>query len=293
VLGIDDDFLGLLVVEGAPHHPAFDRLEVVALEGISAMLSAALPSAMRLGAGQDRRALDREAASRLQRGFMSSRLPPGAGVVACAEYRPAFEVGGDFYAVSYLGEGVVSATIGDVSGNGVSAALLMSRVTAEVERAVAARVSPAEILGTVNGSLGSGPPEMFVTAACARIDARRRRLTLASAGHVPIVIRRACGEVFAVGGASGTPLGMLPSCTYAEDELLVDRGDIMLLFTDGLLEALDHPSGHRGMELLREEIHCADHDTAAINERLRATVDRARHRYALDDVTWLALQITA
>jgi serine phosphatase RsbU (regulator of sigma subunit) len=292
VLGPEDELAGLVVVEGAPHHPAFQGMELVALEGIAALISASLPSLHRTGGDEalERRALDREAACRVQRGFMSSRLPPGAGVTAYAEYRPAFEVGGDFYSVSYLGDRVVSATIGDVSGNGVSAALLMSRVTADVERVVAGGARPAAVLTAVNDALSSGASDMFVTAACARIDAAQRRLTVANAGHLPVIVRRASGEVFTFGGASGTPLGMLP-CEYGEDELLLEGGDIILLFTDGLLEALDHPSGHRGLELLVAEVHAAGHDPAAIDERLRMTVDRARLEHVLDDVTWVGLQL--
>jgi serine phosphatase RsbU (regulator of sigma subunit) len=62
--------------------------------------------------------------------------------------------------------------------------------------------------------------------------------------------------------------------------------------TDGLLEALDPPTGHRGMELLVDEVLAAGHDPAAINERIRASVERARESHALDDVTWVELQLT-
>lgn len=292
VFGPADDLLGLVIVEGAPHHPDFSNMDLVALEGIAALVSLALqrvePAA--LDAAHARRDLDRAAARRIQRGFMSATLPPGAGVTAQAEYLPAFDVGGDFYSVRLLADRSVSATIGDVSGNGVAAALLMARVTATVERLVDSGASPAEVLSGAHAALGPDAGDMFATAACVRIDADRRRLTVASAGHLPLVLRRESGEVFTFGGASGTPLGML-SGEYGEDELLLEKGDIVLLLTDGLLEALDHPSGHRGIELLVSEIHAAGHDPLAINRRLRAIVARAALEHALDDVTWVGLRI--
>ena len=294
VLGPSDDLIGLVAVEAPPRHPDFTRMELVALEGVAALLSLALRRLEAPGtdAARARKDLDRLAACRIQRGFMSSSLPPGIGVTAHAEYLPAFDVGGDFYSVKYLGDRTVSVTIGDVSGNGVSAALLMSRVTADVERAVAAGLSPAAVLAAVDERLEAGLGEMFVTAACVRLDAGRRRLTVANAGHLPLLVRRASGEVFTFGGASGMPLGTV-RCEYAEDELVLEPADIVLLVTDGLLEALDHPSGHRGMELLLDELHASPHDIGALNAQIRAAVDRARLEHALDDVTWVGLQLLA
>ncbi len=293
VHGPSRELTGLLVVEGGVSRVEFTRVELLALEGVAALVSAPL---QRLDQGASavaraRRDLDSVAARKLQRGFMSSRLPPGIGVTARAEYLPAFEVGGDFYSVKHLGDDTVSATIGDVSGNGVAAALLMSRVTADVDRHVATGASPAAVLSSVHAGIPPDSGDMFVTAACVRIDASRRRLTIANAGHLPMIVRRANDEVFTFGGASGVPLGMMP-CEYAEDELVLERGDIFLLLTDGLLEALDPPTGHRGMELLVDEVFAAGHDAAAINDRIRLAVERARASHTLDDVTWVGLQLT-
>lgn len=282
---------GALVIEASPDLDSFAAIELVALEGIAALASAAL---QRLGAvdavRRARAENDRVVARQLQRGFMSSRLPPGIGVTAHAEYLPAFDVGGDFYCVKHVGERTISVAIGDVSGNGVSAALLMSRVQSDMERSIGAGEAPAAVLRAANERLTDVAKEMFVTAACARVDAGARRVRVANAGHLPVVLRRATGEVITFGGASGVPLGVAP-CEYEEEEFLLEAGDILLLMTDGLLEALDHPSGHRGLELLVDEVRGAPQDVRIVNERIRASVDRARREHALDDVTWVALQL--
>ncbi len=294
LLDAGEELIGLVVVEGAPLEPDFTRLHVVVLEGIAALLSLAVQRlrAKDTGRADARVELDRKAACRVQRGFMSRRLPPDIGLTAHTEYLPAFDVGGDFYSLKHLGDRRVSVAIGDVSGNGVSAALVMSRVASDIERALGAGDAPSTVLRAVNGSLSDAESETFVTASCIQLDTRSRRLTIANAGHLPLIVRRASGEVFTCGGASGMPLGMLP-CDYDDEEVILEPRDILLLMTDGLLEALDHPSGGMGMQLLLGLVREAPHDPRLIHERIRAAVDRARTRHVLDDVTWVGLQLAA
>lgn len=293
VTGPEGSLLGLLLVEGAPRHPDFTATELAALEAVAALISVPLQHLEQRHAGRAARLdLDREAATRLQRGFMSCALPPNAGLTAQAEYLPAFDVGGDFYGVRRHHDGAVSVTIGDVSGNGIPAALLMSRVASDLERELEAGVAPSAALGSVNERLLRLETERFVTAVCARVDAARRRLSVASAGHVPLVLRRASGDVFTFGGATGMPLGMVAG-DYATEELVLEPDNIVLLLTDGLLEALDYPSGHHGMAIVLDIVRAAPHDAGAVSARLRTEVELARREHALDDVTWLVLQVGA
>ncbi len=294
LLDAAEEPIGLVVVSASPGEREFTHRDLSVLEGISGLLSLAL---QRLRSEHRRTTparteLDREAACRVQRSLMGGCLPPGIGLTARAEYLPAFDVGGDFYTLKHLGDRTVGVAIGDVSGNGVSAALMMSRVASDIERAIVAGDSPSALLGKVNAGLTDRETEMYVTASCIRIDAAERTLTLSNAGHLPMIVRRASGEVFTCGGASGTPLGMLP-CDYEEEELRLEAKDIVLLMTDGLLEALDHPSGHTGMKILMNLVHEAPHDPGLIHERIRVAVDRARSRHDLDDVTWVGLQFAA
>lgn len=283
--------IGLVAVSAEHGAREFTHRDLSVLEGIAALLSLAL---QRLR-GEQRRTprarseLDREAACRVQRSLLGGRLPPSSGLTAHAEYLPAFDVGGDFYTLKHLGDRKVGVSIGDVSGNGVSAALLMSRVASDIERALVAGKSPAALLGEVNAGLTGRETEMYVTASCILIDVAARTLTVSNAGHLPMIVRRAGGEVFTCGAATGTPLGVLP-CDYEEEVLRLEPKDLVLLMTDGLLEALDHPSGHMGMKVLMKLVHEAPHDPGLVHERIRVAVDRARSRHDLDDVTWVALQ---
>jgi len=286
------ELAGLVVVERRPGGPTFTHRDLALLEGTVSLLSFALQrSAVIPDGAEQRRARDLADASRIQRGLMSGDLPADAGVEAIVEYHPAYGVGGDFYALKAVAPRVVGVAIGDVSGNGVSAALVMSRVASELERRLAAGERPAEALAEVNGSLYGLCQDMYATACCARIDLDRRTLTLSNAGHLPVLVGRAGGEVLACGHASGTPLGMLP-CTYAEEEVRFDVGDTALLVTDGLVEALDHPDGRSGIPTLLELLRASRGDPRSVDARVRAALREARSAHPLDDVTWVVLRAT-
>jgi sigma-B regulation protein RsbU (phosphoserine phosphatase) len=284
--------IGLIVVEGAPGVPDFTRADLGVLEGIAALFSLALQRlrAKELELAQARVGRDLKEARRVQKQLMSTALPPATGVTALAEYLPAFDVGGDFYDVGVLPDGRISAVIGDVSGKGVTAALVMSRVTSEFRRHRDRARTPAELLAAVNASMVRDDSESFATAACFTLDPVGRTLEVANAGHPPLIVRRTAGQVFTFGTASGTPLGMLP-CEYASEFLSLEPGDIVLLMTDGLVEALDRPSDRLGMELLLGLIKYAPHEPRVIIERALAAVNKMKGSKLLDDVTLVTLQL--
>jgi sigma-B regulation protein RsbU (phosphoserine phosphatase) len=172
----------------------------------------------------------------------------------------------------------------------VTAALVMSRITSEFRRFRDQSRTPAELLSQVNQAMMSGDSESFATAACLTLDPRGRTLEVSNAGHPPLIVRRTGGQVFTFGTASGTPLGMLES-EYASESLSLEPGDIVLLMTDGLVEALDRPSDRMGMELLLGLIKYAPHEPRLIIERALAAVNKMKGAKLLDDVTVVALQL--
>jgi serine phosphatase RsbU (regulator of sigma subunit) len=284
--------IGLIIVEGLPGGADFSAIDLEVLEGIAALFSLALQRLRSKELASLSARLDRDLknARQVQRQLMSQSLPPGIGVTGFAEYLPAFDVGGDFYDLAVLRDGRVAAVIGDVSGKGVTAALVMSRVSSECRRFMDTATQPSELLAQVNKSMMREDSEFFVTASCIMLDPATRTLRVASAGHVPLIIRRVTGEVFTFGAASSTPLGMLPT-EYTTDELALEQGDIVLMMTDGLVEALDRPSDRMGMQLLLGLIKYAPHDPRAICERSLEAVNKMKGEKLLDDVTLVTLQL--
>src|SRR5919197_1900997 len=191
---------------------------------------------------RSRERLDQElAVARLiQQNFLPRALPEAPGWSVAADYRPAREVGGDFYDFIDLPGGRLGIVVGDVTDKGVPAALVMA-ATRSVLRASAQRlVDPGAVLRRVNDHLCPDIPEnMFVTCLYGVLEPETGRLVFANAGHnLPVVARG--GEVTQL-RARGMPLGLMPDMAYEETEAVLGPGTHLLLYSDGLTEA-HHPA---------------------------------------------------
>jgi phosphoserine phosphatase RsbU/P len=286
--------LGLLVIEAdADDAASFRPLDAELLEGLTSLFA---PALRRIQVRDhesvaSRLKLDLQSARQVQRRFLPDTSLDVPGVAVHAEYLPAGDVGGDFYDVIHLGPGQVMAVIGDVSGKGMSAALLMSRISADFRRLAGSGTSPAKLLERIDRQMTPLGDERFVTALCLRIDACQRTITVANAGHVPPLLRRRTGEVRAFGAASGTPLGML-HCAYRDETLALEPNDIIILMTDGLGEILDRDSDRMGTRLLTSLLEYVPHDPKVLCQRVLAAVDKMRGKKIADDLTLVALQIS-
>jgi serine phosphatase RsbU (regulator of sigma subunit) len=236
---------------------------------------------------------DMEAAQRIQRSFLPLLAPSLNGFRVATEYRPAFAVGGDFYDVITTGPGQLMGVIGDVAGKGVAGALMMSRVSSEIRRLVGApTIQPSEILSKLNDSFSAlGVDDSFITAAVVKLDQESRRLTVANAGHVLPLVRRASGAVLPLGRASGPPVGMLPSQTYSDDVFPLGVGDIVLLMTDGVLDALHRDDDQLGLWTVIDLLANAPRDLTEINKRIVALVEERTGGSRPDDLTLLGLEV--
>ena len=182
---------------------------------------------------------DLRVARRIQHALLPRNLPELEGWGIAHHYRPAREVGGDFYDFLNLNDGRVGLVIGDVSGKGIPAALVMA-CTQSVLRAVAQRagITPGQALEEANEVLFTYlPPNMFVTCFYAIFDPTEGRLRYANAGHnLPCCWHEGIATELR---ARGMPLGLMPGMGYEEKERTLAPGDGMLLYSDGLVEAHD------------------------------------------------------
>ena len=179
-----------------------------------------------------------QVAKLIQQHFLPRTAPDLPGWDVDAYYRPAREVGGDFYDFIALDDGKVGLVIGDVTDKGVPAALVMA-ATRSVLRAAAQRlIDPGEVLERVNEHLCPDIPEnMFVTCLYGVLEPATGRLRFANAGHnLPCV--RSGSRVVEL-RATGMPLGLMPGMRYDEAEAVLEPGAQILLYSDGLVEAHD------------------------------------------------------
>jgi serine phosphatase RsbU (regulator of sigma subunit) len=191
----------------------------------------------------------------IQQASLPQEVPELEGWQISPYYQPAREVGGDFYDFHLLSGGRLGLVVGDATGKGVPAALVMS-TTCGMLRAVSQTLdssSPGEVLEQVNEALvPSIPTNMFVTCFYAILEPKRGSLTYANAGHdVPYLHRNGAAEELK---ARGMPLGLMPGMGYEEDQIVLEEGEAALFYSDGLVEAHDPEGEMFGFPRLRELI---------------------------------------
>ena len=179
----------------------------------------------------------------IQEASLPKEVPTLEGWVISPRYQPAREVGGDFYDFHLLSEGRLGLVVGDATGKGVPAALVMSTTCGMLQVTAGAldSSSPGEVLSQVNETLFARIPQnMFVTCFYAILDPKSGTLRYANAGHDPPYLHRN-GNAKQL-KARGMPLGLMPGMGYEEKETILDAGEVTLLYSDGLVEAHD-PQG--------------------------------------------------
>jgi serine phosphatase RsbU (regulator of sigma subunit)/predicted ester cyclase len=176
----------------------------------------------------------------IQHASLPEEVPSLEGWQISPHYQPAREVGGDFYDFHFLSEGRVGLVVGDATGKGVPAALVMSTtcgmLQAVSEASESSSSSPGEVLKRANEALSVRiPPNMFVTCFYAILDPGSGSLTYANAGHdLPYLHRDGEAEELR---ARGMPLGLMPGMGYEEKEISLQAGESVLFYSDGLVEA--------------------------------------------------------
>jgi serine phosphatase RsbU (regulator of sigma subunit)/anti-sigma regulatory factor (Ser/Thr protein kinase) len=231
-----------------------------------------------------------EVARLIQQNFLPRELPDLPGWQIAAYYRPAREVGGDFYDVIPLPDGRVAFVVGDVTDKGVPAALVMS-ATRSVLRASAQRlIEPGLVLERVNEHLCPDMPEkMFVTCLYGVLDPSSGHLRFANAGHDLPYVKTADGIVEL--RARGMPLGLMPGMPYEEKEAILEPGDSVLLHSDGVVEAHDPRRDMFGFPRLKETMAGAPGGQPLIDRVLRELADfTGRDAEQEDDITMVTLE---
>ena len=171
-------------------------------------------------------------------------------------YEPANQVGGDYYDYIELPNNRLGVVLGDVSGKGVSAALLMAKLSGEVRFCLASESRPADAINRINASFSrSGWQDRFVTFVLAVLDANRNEITIVNAGHMAPLLRHGGGQVESIGDdLAGLPLGVDSEYQYEQYSRPLNPGDFLTLFTDGISEAMNADNGLYGLDRLSRQL---------------------------------------
>jgi sigma-B regulation protein RsbU (phosphoserine phosphatase) len=290
-LRTESGLLGVLQVLNPRDKPAFDEADFEGFCAYASLTATAIEKIRTLDKirAQERVERDLAIAAEIQSELLSRAIPTGVQRARFSAHNtPAANVGGDFYGVFPHGDDALSFVIGDVSGKGISAALLMAQTLSAMQFVLAATNGPAEALARLNETLfASAIRGMFVTTLVGRMTFAPRRVEMASAGHCHPVLVKADGATSRIEVPRSLPLGVLPAVDYRQDGLVLEPGDRIALYTDGLSESRSEAAVQFDEQLL-EHASGRDADASTLVERL-VSAER-KHRGPgpqLDDLTVL------
>ncbi|MFB9413565.1 PP2C family protein-serine/threonine phosphatase [Dactylosporangium matsuzakiense] len=196
-------------------------------------------------------------------------------------------VGGDWYLSTAMPGGDVMLAVGDVMGHGRTAAATMVRLRAAMTHLALAGDEPGAILAALNRMLCRRSATTLATAVCGRFRPADHSLTWSRAGHLPILWATAAG-VTALDQPYGMALGVDPAARYATADVVVGPGDLLLMYTDGVVERRDRAID-QGVQGLADDVRTAMR-AAAPGDRLRTALDCARRDNPEDDACLLAAE---
>jgi len=210
---------------------------------------------------------DLELADQIQRSFLPGGPPEVAGYRFFDYYWPASYVGGDYYSYLPLPDGRLAIVVADVVGHGLAAAMLTAKLSAEL-RYQLLTAAPVEAINRVNRSLAETLAENhFITLVLMVLDPNTGQINLVNAGHPTPIVRSHGGRIEELGTeVSGFPLGVARDTTYEECSFQVPAGGLVLVYTDGITEAMHAEKGVYGLARLHEQVEAASGDPRQIGQ---------------------------
>ena len=289
----NDEVCGVLQVDSTRASAPFGRNEASLLVGIASQVALVLALSRMHARALERELMEHDLAlaRRIQQQFLPDRLPAVAGYSLAVQYEPALAVGGDFYDVFEMAGGRIGIVLGDVAGKGISAALLMARLGSEVRYHSVGQIEPRPILARVNASLERSASEgMFATVCMMVLEPSTGALTITNAGHPPPLVRNPDGTTSPLGAAGGAPLGLVESQDIRQERLQLEPGAAVVLFSDGITEAVSPRSQLFGTERLAQVLAGSAGDAECLRSAIVDAVSAFRGTAAQsDDVTLVSM----
>jgi phosphoserine phosphatase RsbU/P len=292
----DNKAIGIIQLDTSDRRQ-FGEEDLDVLTAVASQAAISIQNASMLESLLERERLNRDLklAEQVQKSFLPQSVPTVEGYEFFAHYRPTYEVGGDYYDFVPLPGDRMAVALGDVSGKGVAAALMSAKFCADTRYCILAENAPAPTAARLNNLLcAAGIEDKFITLGLCVLDAPVRKLTLTSAGHTPLMIRRADGQVEEIGqGVSGLPLGVMEDSEYQQTEIHLNKGDVVVLYSDGVTDArspsdeiYDSKANHRLLKKVAQTSGGAVSVGRAILQDIREF--SAEHSQA-DDITLVCL----
>lgn len=268
----DEQPQGVIFLEGRGADGRFREDDLDIFATIAVELAIAVENRLLNEAALKARELQHELkiANEVQIGLLPASAPRRKAYEFFDYYSPARQVGGDYFDYIDLEQRRLAIVLGDVSGKGVPAALLMSKVANELNILLTGGVEPTEAIQRVNTRLASRNPRgAFVTMLLAVLDQTRHEVTLVNAGHCYPLLRRENGDVVEVAQQqSGFPLGVVPEQQYAEMVVSMRPGEALVLYSDGIVDAQNEDGVHYGQSRLQSLLAGSSVSSRTLGEQI-------------------------
>ncbi len=293
--------VGVIQIDTQDEHGRFEEDDLELMAAIAGPVSVAIENARLHALAVKQADMEREAhdARAVQLAIIPEKKPHLPGYEFWHFYEPARSVGGDYFdyrPIPRSGPPFAqpadhwAIAIGDVSGKGMPAALLMAQLSSEVRLLIQTEPDPARVVDRLNRDLcASRADERFITFLLVLLDGQRHELTVVNAGHMGPMIRRSDGRIEVIGEEqSGPPLGLMEEQAYEAVMTSINSGDVVLLYTDGVNEALDNEGRLFGIERLKQTLATAPTEAGKVGDSILDAVRRhVAGRTQSDDITLL------
>ncbi|MBI5032533.1 MAG: SpoIIE family protein phosphatase [Chloroflexi bacterium] len=282
--------VGAMVVDQGSRPTPFTRHEIDVVMGIANQAAAAIE------AGNTKR-LENELgfARQIQQSFLPEMCPNIPGYQICSMWQAAREVSGDFYDFIVLPGARFAITIADVSDKGIAAAMFMALSRTILRTMTIGKHSPHEAVERANDViLADARSEMFVTVFHGTLDPAQHTFSYVNAGHNPPLLYRAVSDDLTMLKGHGMAVGVLPNITLDEYQITLAPGDVLLMYTDGVTDAINSREEEFGDGRLADlvRLHANKSADELINEINRAVVEFVGDQPRFDDLTMIALKRT-
>lgn len=267
-----------------------DLLGTIAAQAAMAIHSARVASQ---SAHRERMERDLRMARQIQRSLLPASPPSVVGLDFAVHYEPAYQIGGDFYDFIWHDSAHLGLAVGDVAGKAVSAALYMARLTSELRSRAAIARTPARLVRRVNQEMVHlGDDGMFATLVYCIYDLESRALVFSNAGHCVPLLRRG-DRVFPLHAerAHSAPVGVVTDLQTGEARVQLHTGDMLVMISDGILEARDARGVEYGVNRLSRRLRTARGSSADVIQAILADIDSHTGNTQADDMTIVAMSI--
>lgn len=293
LLAINGDVLGVINIDTQNPIKQFKNEDLDLLMVVASQAALSFETARLIASYTEKQKQDSEMkiAARVQRALLPEHLPEVEGCQFFASYESAQAVGGDYYDIIRLNEDKVCLAFGDVAGKGVPASLVMSRISAVVQNTMEFVHDARQAVERINHHMCVNAVEgRFVTFVLVIIDVKTYEMSLVNAGHMSPIVRKADGttEEFPE-ELVGLPIGVVDGIPFDATTRVIQPGEIVVIYTDGVSEAMNAKQQLYGVDRLRRVIIDGAPDPQALGQKILADVKAHANGFAQsDDITLMA-----